>query len=1459
MRKILNKFLAVFVSFVMAITMIPLSGIVSHAENDGVEVGDSSSVTSVYEKVYNPTTLKTGDEVIIAYDTNALKADKDGNIGKDTIKVNDDIVSSAPEGTVWKVSESNGSYTFANDNVSGSNNKLNLSRNNMNIKVSIGEGNTLTISSKGQIYRSSDTSSKYYYYLIYKNDEFSGSFTGNIANVNGLTFYKKVNRAQLTINYKYDDQTKTVTKDVALGETVDVTNDFPEKEEQSYNFEKMVYNSTDYNVTNVKVKGNAVIDVYYQTASDTVKFNVNFYVNGIKQSDSYTKSVKKGTKNVSIPSKYSQYNFSKMIVNDGNEQTTITTKFDVNSDTTVKYYYLNPGGPDSYLPDGDLNGPDEPDYPKQGAVRLNKTADSSIFSATGLTRVELGVTGVPVKKGIDVVIVLDESGSMAWDVNGEKTRTQSERRIYIAKEAARNFARKILAANEDGTKSNNRVSVVSFNTYSNKRCDLKNSDNLESVISAINAIGGSNNNPSGGTNYDAGVEQAKNILESAKNADGYNRSQAVLFMSDGAPTNGYNGTYDFNNNISYSEFGNAMKAHTYSTDVKNLGATMYTVGFGLADSNYFTKAQCETVLRDWMASGTECFKSVKTASELNDTFQNIAAAIKKAGTEATLTDTIGPAFELQMAAPSQASEFDTSIKVSSYDLDEKGNKTGNPETIEVVTFSKDGKTAKSSLKGDTNILDADGNIDAEKFTYDAKTRTFSWRIGDITQKEIVLSFAEYLTDSMSSTGVPRGNYPTNKGDASLKYTNYKGNSITKTKESPELPWGSASITVEYYLVNENGQPVNYDGTVIKEGFKKVIDEKTVSININQDTTIKANDPNYLPSGYELLNKDAYYTVNHPGQTNAEQLSSHNDVQDKGSTLVSGLKPYTTSTVSFGVLAKSDLKEDTVVLDYGKPVTIDVRANDGFKSATLNGVSKTFDSTKVALNTGVKNESIGGFINSIDGSYGTLEVKDNTKGTVKYTPTKYMDGIDKYYYEVKGSVDVIDNDKTTKKVDAYKYSSVSIIPATSVYYEDNFSSGTTNEDGTTNGIVYGGIASWTETPENVTTTGKEEQDSEQGKDTTYGQDSSYANDTTFSYGSAHVVTAEKGKPAMAKFTFKGTGFEIISRTDNNTGVMNVKVYDSNNKVVKNIPCDTVYQQKDGILYQIPVISVDGLPYGQYKVIITVTSTTDQNGDSHNSTVYIDGIRIFNPIDPNGTDDEATEANNKYKEDNEANQVVYEIRNLLLDNDSLTGDTDANGVVYVDSKGNIEDTTTYKDLGPNNEVYLEKGNSIGFKLKSSQPAAIKIGLKTPDGKAGKVTVGSSKDSSGDPIVLNTATSMYYDVTNKIVFNDKNEAYVVITNTGDNDAIVSLTKIKFTFESKPAISPQLVVNQNDAKYITNLALSRNGVEVDDNNKDNTSDDKPNSDTTDKPNSDTTDKPNNNTSVINKVVNFFKNLFKK
>mgnify|MGYP004564619139 FL=1 len=1088
---------------------------------------------------------------------------------------------------------------------------------------------------------------------------------------------------------------------------------------------------------------------------------------------------------------------------------------------------------------------DDPQYPNQGSVKVNKQVTAATrenFENTGLARLELGVKGVPSKKGIDAVLVFDRSSSMNKTVSNGKTRTQ------VAKEASIKFIEKVLEDNADGSFSNNRIAIVTFNDNATRLVEL--SDNESDLKNTINQL--SNTVQSGNTNYDAGVKEAYNILNSAKGQSGYNREQAVLFLSDGAPQNGYNDYKKSRGDASYNDLkkNNALGTHKYSTQVKNLPATMYTVGFGLADYSGFTKSQMEEILRDYMATSSETFYSVQSADELTDAFEKIGTAIKKAGTNAVVTDKMGAAFNLQMGQqyPSGVknatfpTDFDTTIKVSSYKVDSQGNRTGEPTNLETVTFSKDGSTATSDQKTDTNII-KDNKIQAKYFTYDLRTETFTWNIGDITQDEIVLSYPIYLENSMEGTR-GAGNYDTNES-AILNYTNINNKAWHKDFEVPSLPWKSANVKIEYYLVNENGQPINSAGTKVPWEYRVTLSNETRPLAKGSNLNIKATDN--IPKGYVLHNKDAFYKIDKVGTENVVRTYSENDK----STQVTGTSPYTTSSVAFGVMTTTDLTPDTIVLDYGKPITFNVLDNDGLKDITLNGVvEQEGTALGVNLNSGVSTTPNNKFTNEATDDYGKLE-KKNDNGDVTYTLSKYMDGIDKFYYEVTGETTGQDG----QKEDFYKYSSISVIPATSVYYEDNFSSGTTNEDKTTNGIVYNGKA-WTEAT-NGTTAGKEEQDVEQGKNTTYGQDSSYANDTTFSYGSAHVVTAEKGAPASAKFTFKGTGFEIIGRTDNNTGMMTVKVYDlKTNTLVKNIPCNTVYEEKDGVLYQIPVISVDGLPYGQYKVIITVTGTTDQDGINHSSTVYIDGVRIFNPIDPNGTDADATEANNKYKEDNEANQVVYEIRNLLLDKNSLTGGTDANGVVYVDSKGNIEDTTTYKDLGPNNEVYLKKGNSIGFKLRSSQPAAIKIGLKTPDGKAGEVTVGSSKDSSGDPIVLNTATSMYYDVTNKIVFDDNNEAYVVITNTGNNDAIVSLTKIKFTFESKPAISPQLVVNQNDAKYISNMTLSRNGVEVDDNNKDNTSNDKPNSDTTDKPNNDTT---NNNTSVINKVVNFFKNLFKK
>ena len=123
----------------------------------------------------------------------------------------------------------------------------------------------------------------------------------------------------------------------------------------------------------------------------------------------------------------------------------------------------------------------------------------------------------------------------------------------------------------------------------------------------------------------------------------------------------------------------------------------------------------------------------------------------------------------------------------------------------------------------------------------------------------------------------------------------------------------------------------------------------------------------------------------------------------------------------------------------------------------------------------------------------------------------MDKIDKFNFNVE-----IEN------IEQPLNKTVTIMPATTVYYEDNF--GNTSDNDGSNGIVFSG--NWTTEGTYV----NNNQDSIQGGN--YGSDNSYKDDLALSGGSSHVITVGKGQKASASFTFKGTGFDLISRTNNN---------------------------------------------------------------------------------------------------------------------------------------------------------------------------------------------------------------------------------------------------------------------------------------------------------------------------------------
>lgn len=373
--------------------------------------------------------------------------------------------------------------------------------------------------------------------------------------------------------------------------------------------------------------------------------------------------------------------------------------------------------------------------------------------------------------------------------------------------------------------------------------------------------------------------------------------------------------------------------------------------------------------------------------------------------------------------------------------------------------------------------------------------------------------------------------------------------------------------------------------------------------------------------------------------------------------------------------------------------------------------------------------------------------------------------------------------------------LTIIPASNVYYEDSLAS---FSDG--KGVAKDAKWSIVGNDGNAATekTGVYQALQELGKEnnrTPYGNDVAYneANSSMLSMGTAHKVTVtaamleaynggNTGNFAWptAQFTFKGTGFDIISLTDNTSGAIMVTVEGvTDTTYKKNFLVNNYYgyaYDKDknewvtvasgdsNAIYQIPVMKVNGIPYGEYKVTIGVlyNSLFDKTGNSAYS-FWLDAVRIYDPMG------EYT----GYTQDNEGYPQYIKLHDEVVSNDVTV-----TNALFIDGEKNAT-IQQYTNLGPNNEVYLMKGQAITFKLTGTDVgkiASVQIGAKAPKG-AVELKV------NGNEVVgnLSTATEMYYDITT-LVTNDNNYQ-VTITNVTGN--ILSLTNLKITYFEKGSVS--------------------------------------------------------------------------
>ena len=452
-------------------------------------------------------------------------------------------------------------------------------------------------------------------------------------------------------------------------------------------------------------------------------------------------------------------------------------------------------------------------------------------------------------------------------------------------------------------------------------------------------------------------------------------------------------------------------------------------------------------------------------------------------------------------------------------------------------------------------------------------------------------------------------------------------------------------------------------------------------------------------------------------------------------------------------------EKTFVVDFGLPLVITPK--DINQNLAANGVKIT-----------------GADIGNVS-SYAKITTDDDFN--ITYTLTKTIDGSDTFSLKYTGTL--VKNETTGEvQVGEVKYS-ITIIPAANVYYEDSFA--TFNS-----GVGAAADARWS--------TDGTEQTANQllevlgDKTNLYGYDKAYENCTTFSMGSAHkvTVTANMAKNwanytdsawPTATFTFKGTGFDVISLTDNDSGVITCEVKNAKGEKVYSTFINNYYGYKyengsftevasgsDNKLYQLPIIKVSGLKYDTYTVTLTAAygEYFDKTGDSQYS-FWLDAIRVYDPMGKNY-------AGYNQENEKEGYPQYFELRDALA-----TTETGNYKAVLIE--GTVEATqTNYKNFGPNHEVYLAKDQTLAFKLDGdlSKITTVQLGLKAVDGAA-TYTIGS-----GEAKTVKTATDMYYDITEAA-----KSGTILIRNTGNT--ILSLTNVKVTFTEEATASLAIMSN--------------------------------------------------------------------
>ena len=519
------------------------------------------------------------------------------------------------------------------------------------------------------------------------------------------------------------------------------------------------------------------------------------------------------------------------------------------------------------------------------------------------------VTQTVSAKPLDIVLVLDQSGSMAYNFNGKTAKKYSDTRQYAMKSAVVNFIDKV---NEQySEQGDHHMAIVTFGSNATTLHEWTAVDTT-GVASLKDKVDTLPQNPQGATNVGAGMEMAKGLMNSVPASSNTTRQKVVIVFTDGVPTT--------QSDFSISVANTAITASKNMKD-KDVGAVVYTVGifnganpdemYGASDfdvnsngmidstwkqeewglfpntdfptvdrpagnrflnllsSNYpaadsiglqretighgvFHSGVSYTITQNFDRTASNYYLTAGNASGLNNIFQQIIEEISTleivADKNAVLSDTLSDYFTLNIPESSNAENAITAKQWDCTGKDENGCYTW--------------KEASTQPEMQINVTDKTVKVTGFDYTKNAVTKTTSGSGAVYSGSKLVVTIPIKPDAAYTKWEKGRNLYPTNNvGDNKAGLSNYKdknGEALLPTllTESPEAEVTAYTVTYNWGENAPSGQKLPTDSRNYIPGQSYTVDDT-----FNKDTKIENDSGSYQFSGWTDPNNGVMGTKN----------------------------------------------------------------------------------------------------------------------------------------------------------------------------------------------------------------------------------------------------------------------------------------------------------------------------------------------------------------------------------------------------------------------------------------------------------------------------------------------------------------------------------------------------------------------------------------------------------------------